>query len=533
MRRSLDDLRLLIAAGTARLEDFDGHDPDAICALKASLPFLQRVHPGPVETLALDELPVELRAQVPDGAKVRRFIANAQVIDRMGDLLEAVPKHGGDGWLTDDFLNAGGPFMFAHETGGMFLPARMPLGKVIQATVKRRVEVQLRGKTLRVPALVEDVVLHNSERNELALLADELIEFGTLRAVSVGFIPLKNTTPTAIEDRDKVGLGAFGQRFSTMEQVELSLVPVPANAPSVMVGEKGGTERAMDAALRQLEEQGRAKKSVVADWRREFPLGPEDARERLESKLRGFAVVQFVCAEGVCEETRYEVVKRAVGGTLPEATDKFVVRPQGKGATTDGGHATTPSGPIAVPVMATTISTSLGTGNASPTISLLLDDVLPACRCNDYAGLVAELHKALDLDDESEASPAELVDQVRALRYGADLSAADRALSDDPVPTAFLAAVGRAYDSLGEVMATLNDILDEDVEALDAHPVTPSVPVDERLAALLRQIDEKLTRSPHGGDGGAPRVPEADSPGAREADTAELDARLRAAAARL
>ena len=75
--------------------------------------------------------------------RVVELIANAQLVDRMGDLIVSNPddceKYGGQGWELTNFMAAGGPYLWSHDPR---LPA---VGKVVGHEV-RRVPVQVEGE---------------------------------------------------------------------------------------------------------------------------------------------------------------------------------------------------------------------------------------------------------------------------------------------------------------------------------------------------------------------------------------------------
>lgn len=61
----------------------------------------------------------------------------------------------------------------------------------------------------------------------------KLAKSGFMKASSIGFRPIKANYPSDKEERNKLGLGAFGVEFLKTELLEWSPVPVPANPNAV------------------------------------------------------------------------------------------------------------------------------------------------------------------------------------------------------------------------------------------------------------------------------------------------------------
>lgn len=129
------------------------------------------------------------------------FILSDATQDRYGDIIEA------EGWVLDNFQK--NPIaLFNHRSD-------FPIGVWDNLRVERGA---LRGRLEMAPKGSSDRI------DELRALIDANI----LRAVSVGFIPLANST---IKDAE----GSFvGYRYTKQELLETSLVSVPANPNAVM-----------------------------------------------------------------------------------------------------------------------------------------------------------------------------------------------------------------------------------------------------------------------------------------------------------
>jgi HK97 family phage prohead protease/HK97 family phage major capsid protein len=133
-----------------------------------------------------------------DGAA---FVLSDESIDRMGDVIMS------DGWRLDSFLK--NPIALFNHT------ANFPIGK---------------WRNLRVQdkALVGDLVLAPKGTSARIDEIIKLVEAGILKAVSVGFKPIKHEP---LDEKDPWG----GARFLEQELVETSLVAVPANANALAI----------------------------------------------------------------------------------------------------------------------------------------------------------------------------------------------------------------------------------------------------------------------------------------------------------
>jgi HK97 family phage prohead protease len=122
--------------------------------------------------------------------------------DRHGDTINA------KGWRFDNFFSAGANLLFAHDTASHDTPS---IGVVR--------EVWNDGDFVfaKVWIFPEHV---DAQANRIA----RIVAAGGLRAVSVGFMPIKAKASDKNED---------GIDFIEQELLELSIVPVPANADAV------------------------------------------------------------------------------------------------------------------------------------------------------------------------------------------------------------------------------------------------------------------------------------------------------------
>jgi HK97 family phage major capsid protein/HK97 family phage prohead protease len=129
------------------------------------------------------------------------FVLSDETVDRMGDVVSA------DGWMLGNFKK--NPIaLFGHSSAfpiGTWTNIRVEGGKLLG-----RLVLAARGTSARIDELIS------------------LIEQDVLRAVSVGFIPLKSEPIDAKRPYD-------GTRFIKQELLECSLVSVPANPAALQL----------------------------------------------------------------------------------------------------------------------------------------------------------------------------------------------------------------------------------------------------------------------------------------------------------
>jgi HK97 family phage major capsid protein/HK97 family phage prohead protease len=141
-----------------------------------------------------------LKAIASDGEGLE-FVLSDETPDRMGDIIKA------DGWVLTNFKK--NPIaLFGHSNSfpiGNWINLRVEGGKLLG-----KLKLAARGTSARIDELIG------------------LIEQGVLRAVSVGFIPLK---AEPIDEKRPFD----GTRFLKQELLETSLVSVPANPAALAI----------------------------------------------------------------------------------------------------------------------------------------------------------------------------------------------------------------------------------------------------------------------------------------------------------
>jgi HK97 family phage prohead protease len=127
------------------------------------------------------------------------FIASSEALDRYQEVVKV------DGVILDNFKN-NAPLLWGHNLG--LGTEERPIGAIIEVAVQD-------DKTLRGKAVIHNIT-------ELAREVGQLVRRGFLRAVSIGFIPLKME----------------GNVITEWELLEISVVPIPAN-PEALITSAG------------------------------------------------------------------------------------------------------------------------------------------------------------------------------------------------------------------------------------------------------------------------------------------------------
>lgn len=149
------------------------------------------------------------------------FVSSTESADRYGDIIRVA------GWKFENYLK-NPVFLWAHNA------KEPPIGK----TIELRIEAN-------PPALVQKVQFADAATYPKADTIFRLYQKGFLRAVSVGFLPLAQ--PKYITDEETGE--TTGLEFDNQELLELSAVPIPANADALARAVETGEIDSKDAAL--------------------------------------------------------------------------------------------------------------------------------------------------------------------------------------------------------------------------------------------------------------------------------------------
>ena len=140
--------------------------------------------------------------------RTARFVASDESIDRYGDIVVV------NGWRTDNF-EKNPQFLFGHQSN------QLPIGRV--------------DRTWKDGSrFMADVSFLPAGFDDFADKCFRMVKDGFLNAVSVGFQPIKQE-PRYDDDGRYIGT-----KFLEQELLELSLVPIPANANAVQAAKAFG-----------------------------------------------------------------------------------------------------------------------------------------------------------------------------------------------------------------------------------------------------------------------------------------------------
>jgi hypothetical protein len=134
-------------------------------------------------------------------ARTIEFVASTEKVDRYGDVIRVA------GWQLDSYKK-NPVFMFAHKS------SEPPIGKCVEIHTESN-----------PPALVQTIQFANAATYPFAEVIFNLYRERMMNAVSVGFMPLE--MPNRISDLEN---NTTGYEFTSQELLELSAVPIPANA---------------------------------------------------------------------------------------------------------------------------------------------------------------------------------------------------------------------------------------------------------------------------------------------------------------
>lgn len=162
----------------------------------------QRTAPKVGERLVRDGK-VERDASGDGSARIMRFVASDESVDRYGDIIRA------DGWDLSHFKN-NPVLLFGHDSRSV------PIGRVPEIAVEgSRLIATTEFRPEGESADADDV--YNA------------LKGGFLNAVSVGFLPTKKPNYIWADDDPEHEKWPTGYEFVGQELLELSVVPVPAN----------------------------------------------------------------------------------------------------------------------------------------------------------------------------------------------------------------------------------------------------------------------------------------------------------------
>ena len=310
--QKLDDLRLKYAGGILTPEDVRGLEADEVLDLKASARYRSTI-------ASIDKAASTADTVVFDGSTEHR--------DRMGDVVRVHGRKGGKGWQTKNYERAGSPFLWAHDSSAP------PVGRAVKLW---------RGKSSldpAVPALKFQIEFHEDRDFPFANLVARLFKSRKMTGSSVGFVIAKSERYGSATEREAAGLGPMGIEITEADLLELSGTPTPANPFALATdgkSAKGGLERVIDEALKDLAAEGGFSETQIREFRSTYPLGPDDAASRLRSRVRGFVDFGGLTlpeGESVAEiaAKAAEAIEKGSGPKPPKPEDEPEQKPPGVG----------------------------------------------------------------------------------------------------------------------------------------------------------------------------------------------------------
>jgi len=176
-----------------------------------------RTHAGQ-EVYGCDMVETLMERAIKDpGKRLVEVVTSADTQDRDGDRIR---QEG----IDHSYHMGTKSVLYAHDYGRTFLP----IGKILAHQVGKKKESD------RVYTVTRELHQFNPPGTyEVSDAAWKMVEFGSLNATSIGFIPKTMVNPMAEEERAALGLGPRGIYFEAIEKLETSWVPVPSNRDAI------------------------------------------------------------------------------------------------------------------------------------------------------------------------------------------------------------------------------------------------------------------------------------------------------------
>lgn len=152
------------------------------------------------------------------GGETLIFVASTDSPDRMGDIVEQN--------FELKAFKRNPVFLWGHDSRSL------PIGKIVRIWTEK---VSKAAKSAR-RTLIE-VAFVPKDVHPFAEQVKQMYLSGFMRAVSIGFRPLQRVQVSESE-REELGLGRFGERFTKSELLEVSAVSIPANPDALSEGKK-------------------------------------------------------------------------------------------------------------------------------------------------------------------------------------------------------------------------------------------------------------------------------------------------------
>lgn len=277
-----------VAAGSATNQQLDLLGEAVVKEIKTNSELLQ-VRARSSKRLSLNE-----------DSRTITYIVSDETPDRVGDIISV------RGWDIETY-KSNPVILWGHDQS---IP---PIGRA--KNVRRRYSDAAR--------LTADIEFAPEEAHAFADTIYQLAARDFIRATSVGFLP-HETKELNDKQRQKLGLGKYGQFYSKAELMEVSVVAVPAN-PS-----------ALEDGVKALVAGGLMEKSIAPDFLRAYPANEEEALKRARAACRSFIDLGALVAKSskavaveekspACRmdgETKPECVERKIPELIEEGMDQ-------------------------------------------------------------------------------------------------------------------------------------------------------------------------------------------------------------------
>ena len=254
MTKSQSELAALVASGRATIKQMEELGADTVAAIKTNPEILQ-VRVKAQEPLAINE----------EQRKIS-YVVSDETPDRVGDIIQV------RGWDLSNYKK-NPVILWAHEAKEV-----PPIGR--GHNVRRRYGPD---------RLTADVEFAPKEAYEFADTIYQLASRGFIRATSVGFMP-KEAAQLDKEQRAQLGLGPYGQLFTSSELMEISIVAVPAN-PS-----------ALEEGVKSLCSEGLLDRLHVQKFLDQYPATELQASRKIREKLRSFVDFGALAKSPACRQ---------------------------------------------------------------------------------------------------------------------------------------------------------------------------------------------------------------------------------------
>jgi HK97 family phage prohead protease len=255
-------------------------------------------NPGAMEISAdeckalIKRMPSKLEYLSGYESRLVRYAITSETCDRYGDIVRASGCN-----LTNYLQNP--VIQFAHDY------SELPVGNAIKIVKNKQ------NKTVDAVALYFDDRVDSSGRSDTIF---RFVKANAMRAVSIGFMPIKYQVPKTTEDREKLGLGEYGVEFIEWDLMEFSACPVPANPEALTNGFKDEYRKAIHDTIKA----GQFEKKHV-DVLRSFPLVDESV---VDEFIKALDPLKSVVVDGK--------TKDAIGNDITDKSDDNDNNPDGE-----------------------------------------------------------------------------------------------------------------------------------------------------------------------------------------------------------